>query len=426
MLDIGPIHRKEYELESSQQSGSERPKKAATARNSSNNTPEKKVKRKTGASAGAEPQITEPVIIAQAPGRIHLLGEHGDPGASLYLSAAIDLWVNVAVSARKDNSIRFFAANLQERKRATLVNLKYKREDRWANFIKAAIYLFVDMGFPVRGMNFTVSGNIPQQIGLGSSAAIEIAAAIALRAFFKAKVTDQEMIKRLAAAHTAFFGKPAELADYIIGFSAKSDQFLIVDESDQSVIRIKSPFSRCRIILVDSRVPRFGMENELETRAEDLKKGLDLLSQGRQGASFREFATLDLLESMGNLPEVIRRRSLHVVQEIRRVMDAKDFLLRADTGGLSRLLFHSHEGLRDLYEVSCPEIDWMVKRAQETEGVLGARMTGLGFYGCTYAIVRNEMIDNYRSRIEDYERIFGFHPIVYEVKIATGSRIISG
>ena len=175
---------------------------------------------------------------------------------------------------------------------------------------------------------------------------------------------------------------------------------------------------------MDSRVPRFGIEGELDNRREDIKAGLALLSQGREGASFREYAAMDLVESLGNLPEEIRRRSLHVVQEIRRVFGARDHLMRGDLPDFSRLVFNSHESLRDLYEVSCPEIDWMVKRAQETIGVYGARMTGQGFGGCTYTIIKNEMINEFKNRLDDYERIFGFRPVIYEVKLATGSRIV--
>jgi galactokinase len=114
---------------------------------------------------------------------------------------------------------------------------------------------------------------------------------------------------------------------------------------------------------------------------------------------------------------------MHIVQEIRRVYDAEEAIRRADLPALSKILFHSHESLRDLYEVSCPEIDWLVKRAQETEGVLASRMTVQGFGGCTYSIIQEEAIARYRDRLEDYERIFGFHPVIYEVKLATCGRI---
>jgi galactokinase len=385
MLDIGPVHRTEYELDTGQ---------------------------------------SEPLVVAEAPGRIHYLGEHGEPKAGLYLSSAIDRWIRVAVSLRKDNSLRFFAADLGERKRTTLINLKYKREDRWANYIKVAIHIFAELGYPVKGLNFTLGGDIPQQVGLASSSAIEVAAAVALRAFLKAPVNDRELANRLAAAQEVFFGKNAISVDYQILLGAKKDQFLVVDEASREVKRIKSPLAKYRILVMDSRVPRMGVEDELKQRRLDIKKGLELLSQKRPGASFRDFAALDLVESMGNLPEEIRRRSMHIVQELRRVNDAEEALRRPDLPALSRLFFHSHESLRDLYEVSCPEIDWLVKRAQEIDGVLGSRMTGQGFGGCTYTFIRDTAVGEYKKRLEDYERIFGFHPVIYEVRPSTGARVV--
>jgi len=403
MLDIGTVHRKEYELDANRLEGLSAAKRA-----------------------GREAIMVETgvVVIAQSPGRMHFLGEHGNLGTGLYLSAAIDRCIRVAVSARRDSSLRFYAPDLGERKRTTLASLKYKREDRWANYAKVAIQLFVDMGLPVKGLNFTIMGDIPQHVGLASSSAIEVASAVALRGLLKAKVSEVDLARKLAAIHLLYFEKDPGLVDYLIGLSARSDQFLVVDESNLRVTKIKSPFSRCKIVITDSRVPRIGVETELNIREESVAAALETLSQGRRGASLREFAALDLIESMGNLPEKTRRRSLHVVQEIQRVSDAAGLLRRADMTGFSRLIFHSHEGLRDLYEISCPEIDWMVKRAQETPGVFGARMAGHGFGGCTYAIVKNEAIEEYRQRLDDYERIFGFHPLFHEVKIATGSRVI--
>jgi galactokinase len=387
MMDIGPIHRKEYELDADR---------------------------------------SEPVVIAEAPGRVHYLGEHGEPKAGLFLSSAIDRCIRVAVSLRKDNSLRFYAADLGERKRTTLVNLKFKREDRWANYIKVAIHVFAELGYPVKGLNFTIAGDIPQQVGLASSSAIEVAAAVALKGFFKAPVSEKELLNRLIVSRIAFFGKNLNPVDYLIVLSAKKDQFLIVDESSMEVRRVKSSLSKYKILIMDSKVPRMGVEDELNQRRQDIKKGLELLSHKKKGASFRDYATVDLVESMGNLPEEIRRRSMHIVQELRRVDDAGEALKKADLPGLSKIIFHSHESLRDLYEVSCPEIDWLVKRAQEIDGILGSRMTGQGFGGCTYTIIKEEAIEEYKRRLEDYERIFGFHPVIYEVKPATGARLIPG
>ena len=385
MPDIGQIHRNEYELESGR---------------------------------------STPVIIAEAPGRIHFLGGQGDPASGFYLCAAIDRFIQLAVSPRKDNSFRFFAVDLSERKRSTLANIKHRREDRWANYIKAAVFLFIDLGYPVHGLNISFCGDIPQQIGLASSTAIEAAAAVALRSLLRVQISDMDLAQRLHEAHVKFFGGASSVADYQICLLARKDQFLFIDAFSGEITKIKSPLSRFRILLVDSRVPRMGVENEINSRNADTIKGLEFLTQKFDGANFKDFGSKDLLDALGDFPEQIRRRSVHIVDEIHRIQDACGALQRSDIASLAKIIYHSHESLRDLYEISCPELDWLVKRAQELEGAAGSRMTGHGFGGCTYTIIRRELVDEYKRRLEDYERIFGFRPIIYEVKIAAGARML--
>jgi len=385
MIDIGPSHRREYELGSDQ---------------------------------------SERVVIGEAPGRLHYLGEHGEPQGGLFLSSAINRYVRVAVSARKDNSLRFYAGDLGERKRTTLMNLKYKREDRWANYIKAVVFFFVDQGYPVKGLNWTITGDIPQQIGFASSQAIEMASLLALKSLLKAVMGEKDLISRFIGARSVFFEQETSPVDYLVLQQSRKDQFLLTDEATREVKRVKSPLTKYKLIITDSRVPRLGVEDELRQRTQDILKGRELLSGKKEGAHFRDYASGDLVDSIGNLPEQIRRRSLHIVQEIHRVNEAWDALQRADIPAFSRIIFHSQEGLRDLYEVSCPEIDWLVKRAQEIEGVGGSRMTGRGFGGCTYTFIREVDLGEYRKRLDDYERIFGFHPFLHEMKPGTGARLI--
>jgi len=432
MLAIGQIHRKEYEIE---------PRTALkkTGSQGFSMSTQRSFQHSGSAShQSSEKQPPVPVAIAEAPGRIHFLGEFApnlkqkteentdknESESGLFLSAAIDRFIHVAVSPRKDNSFRFYAADLNERKRSTLVNLKYRREDRWANYLKPAIYLFIELGYPMKGLNFSFCGDIPQHIGLASSTAIETAAATALRSLFRYQINDMDMARRLKDAHFAIFGNSTPLADYLVCLMARKDQFLLYDSENDDMQLIKSPFSRFRFLLVDSRVPRLGVENEISSRKSDILKGLELLSHRRPGSSYKDFASTDLLESLGNFPEQIRRRSMHIVDEIRRVNDAHDALERSDLASLAKIIYHSHESLRDLYEISCPEVDWLVKRAQEIEGAAGSRMTGIGFGGCTYTIIRRELVDEYKKRLEEYERIFGFRPVIYEVKLATRARVI--
>jgi galactokinase len=365
-----------------------------------------------------------PVAVAAAPGRIHFLGGQGDPATGIYLCAAIDRFIHLAVNMRKDNSFRFYAVDLNERKRSSLSNIKYRREDRWANYIKTAVSLFMDLGYPMRGLNVSFSGDIPQQIGLASSTAIEAAAAAALRSLFRVHISDSDLAQRLYEAHLKFFGTEASLADYQVCLLAKKDQFLFIDSSSGEIKKFKSPLSGFRILLVDSRVPRMGIESEIVSRNTDTVKGLEFLTEKFDGVNYKDFGSKDLLDALGDFPEQIRRRSVHIVDEIHRVNDACQALQRSDIASLAKIIYHSHESLRDFYEISCPELDWLVKRAQELEGAAGSRMTGHGFGGCTYTIIRRELIEEYRRRLEDYERIFGFRPVIYEVKIAAGARII--
>ncbi|WP_461256013.1 galactokinase [Treponema sp. R80B11-R83G3] len=386
MLNIGQIHRKEYDLEK---------------------------------------ENSTPVVFAESPGRIHFLGEQGESKSGIFLSAAVDRYIHLAVSPRKDNSFRFFAANIDERKRTTVAGLKFKREDRWANYLKPAIYLFIELGCQMKGLNFSFYGNIPQNIGLASSIAVETAAATALRSLLRVQINDEDFARKLKEAHEKIFGGSAELADYLVCFLTRKDQFLFFDSSKNEVKLIKSPFANFRFILVDSRVPRMGAQKEIASRQDDILKGLEFLSQKHDGAGFKDYASGDLLEVLGSFPEQIRRRCMHIVEEIHRVNDAADALERADLASFAKIIYHSHESLRDLYEISCPEIDWLVKRAQEIEGSAGSRMIGIGFGGCTYTIIRRELVEEFKRRLEDYERIFGFRPAIYEVKLATRARVIS-
>ncbi|MDR3324391.1 MAG: galactokinase [Spirochaetaceae bacterium] len=367
----------------------------------------------------------ERIVIAEAPARLNLMGEYSQAGAGVVLACGIDRSLKVAVSARKDNSLRFYTAETSERKRTSILNYKFKREDRWANHVKLAIYLFSQKGFEPRGMSFTITGNIPQNIGLAAASAVEVASALALRRFYNAAVSDKELIRRLDECHKEFYEGENKLCDFLIIMNARKDSFLIVDEASGEVVKIKNPFPKHKIFILDSRVPFFGASDELRIRREDLDRGLSLLSKKQPAKSFKDFMGQNMIELMTGLEEEARRHSLHVIQELNRIKELETALREGDLAAITRDVFHSHESLRDLYEVSCPEVDWLVKRAQETEGILGARMTGNGFGGCVYIIVEPDKMQNYLDKLEDYERIFGFHPNIYEVLPSAAAKIVS-
>lgn len=367
----------------------------------------------------------ERIVVAEAPGRIHYLGEHCKKGMGVCLSSGIDKFVRVAVSARKDNSLRFFTAEMCERKRTTIMNMHYKREDRWANHIKLAICLFAEKGCVVKGMNFTVSSDVPQNIGLASAIAMEVAAALALRRLLNSNISDKELITSLDKLHREFYEDENKTADFFVIMNARKDSFLVFDESAGEVSVIKSPVPKYRTLIIDSKVPFIGVDEELRVRRRDLDKGLEILLKKRQVKKIKDFAGADMIELMGNLNEEVRRRSMHAIKELARVDEIAGALETGDLPVITRNIFHSHESLRDLYEVTCPELDWLVKRAQEIDGILGARMTGSGFGGCVYVILPASLTGEYLAKLEEYERIFGFHAVYYEIKPGSGAKVIA-
>lgn len=364
-----------------------------------------------------------PESVAEAPAVVKLLGEHTDGAEGLVLAAALSFRMRVAVSFRKDASLRFLAADFGERKRATAGTLKYKREDRWANHVKAMYESFA-AAFAGRGVNVTISGNIPLALNLGASAALGMASALAFSRLLGVPMPDAELAAFACNGESAFFERPVPLYNYLAATVRGRGSFSLVDLRSARMREVPQFGPEWALVLTDSRVPRAAVDLELRERAEQCRKCLSQIP-GPAGRTLRDVKVPELDELMGILPESMRRRCLHVIEEIARVHEAEEALVKKDAPAFGRILNKSHASLRGLYEVSCPEVDWLVKRAMEIEGVLCSRMTGKGFGGCTVSLMHPDSIPEYRKRLEDYERIFGFKPIIYETEISGGITVLS-
>jgi galactokinase len=368
------------------------------------------------------------ISVAAAPGRIHYLGENGLTGNRLLLSSSIDKTLIVAVSPRSDGMFRFHSTGGDERKRTTLANLRPRREDRWANYIKVAISVFIETPDPADterhdtgGLSFTVSSAIPKHKGFGSSSALELASALALRPLFEPGMGDDELITKLSASHRVYFEREYDIVDFSLMMKAVENKWTVIDESQlgkglSCARSIGTPFSGYKTVVYDSRVPNFDITAELETRANQLQKSLEVLERRKSGIMFQDSASIALIESEKSIKEEMRRRCLHVAQEAVRLHDIEAAMEAGDMALIAKLFQYSQNSLRDLYEVSCPEIDWLVRRAAETSGVAASRMVGAGFGGSVFVILTPEAEKEYKHKLEDYERIFGFHPQKYEIK----------
>lgn len=368
--------------------------------------------------------VTEPEVIAEAPGVFTIMGNHTENEEGIIIQAALDMKVQAAVSRRKDNSIRFYAADFSERKRTSAANIKYKREDRWANFIKGVIFAMEGTGHVFKGLDITLTGNIPQGIGLSSSVAIEAASAMALAAMFEISFEKEDFIKAVFNAEEKFIGSSRQPAAAYSSFYGKRNRLLSVDLRNRSVEYIQAPASDTGLILTVSNVPQIPVDKEILERRKDAAGCVEKLNIFKTGTSLRDYSSADIRHGMGVIPEHVRRRCIHVVEEIIRTEEAKTAFLRNDMITAGKLMNRSHESLRDNFEVSCPEIDWLVKRAQEIEGVYGSKITGTGFGGCTITLINNKALEKYQEKLEEYERIFGFRADMIKCSISDGAKLV--
>jgi galactokinase len=376
------------------------------------------------------------ISAASAPGRVHYLGENGLIGKRLLLSSSIDRTLTVAASLRTDGMFRFFSVEGEERKRTTFVNLRPRREDRWANYIKVAISIFVATPDPAvdpipetGGLSFTVSSTIPKNKGFGSSSALELASALALRPLFQPNMSDNELLARLAESHKAYFEREYDIVDFYLMMKAEKDRWTVVDESRMAAglscaRNIATPFAGYKTVVFDSRVPAFESAGEVEIRIEQLQKSLEILGQRKSGMMFQDPEAIELIENETGITEEMRRRCMHAAQEAIRLADLEGAMKTGDIPLIAKIFQHSQNSLRDLYEVSCPEIDWLVRRAGETPGIAAARMIGQGFGGSIFAILTDEAEKEYKAKLEDYERIFGFHPQKHEIRTGESAKYI--
>jgi len=350
----------------------------------------------------------EPEVAVRVPGKLNLMGEHTEYFEGLVLSVAVNRYMKVAVSRRPDNSLRCYSDNYKERKKSSLSGLKYRREDRWANYVKGAVSVLLQLGCPVKGLDITIQSEIPEQVGLGSSSSLTLAVVTALKQLYEFDISDIQLVESARLAEMKFMKKDPGLTACTISYYSREGQALLIDTRTMDMSYIDMDFSPIVLLVTDSHVPNGNGYGETDELRKDYEVCQTVLNQQKKSMSLRDLTAGDLRSGLEGLPEGVRRRCLHIVEENQRVREVRAALDIRDLTTVGKLMNRSHESLRDLLEISCPELDWLVKRANETSGVLGARMVGNGFGGCTINLINANNIPLYDEHLEEYDRIFGF------------------
>jgi galactokinase len=365
-----------------------------------------------------------PGAIVSVPGVVTVMGEYSDLCDGFTLAGALDQTVELAVSKRNDNSLRFYSADFEERKRTTIPNLKYRREDRWANYIKGVLYELFRRNYVFKGLNITVKGSIPQKVGLKSSTALCTAAALAVKELHQFDIDDTQLIQAVYFAETSFMQSKARLVDVMTMLYAREGYFLLYDMHSLDYTEIQCNFNGDQFLITESDIPQFSIREELIYREEACHTGLAAIRERSPGSAMREISSNEIKSASENLPEDQKKICFFVLDESRITREAAAALAQKDSFVFGKLMNRLQAGLRDLFEVSCPEVDWLTKRAMETHGCFGSKMIGPGFGGCTITLLHVDSVAAYTKKLEEYEHIFGFHPAWFMYQPAGNARIL--
>ena len=360
-----------------------------------------------------------------APGRVNLIGEHTDYNGGHVFPCALTIGTYAAVRKREDRQLRFYSLNFEKNGvyQSSLDDLKPKKEAGWTNYPKGVMWAFEERGFQIPcGMDFMLYGNIPNGSGLSSSASVEVVTGYILRELFgfDVSLTDLALIGQYSENH--FNGVNCGIMDQFAIAMGKKDQAIFLDTSDLSYEYAPIHLRDAKIVISCSNKKRgLGDSKYNERRAEceealqELQTVVPIQSLGQlTGEAFEQYK--DAIKS-----EVRQRRARHAVYENQRTIQAVEALKADQLEEFGRLMNASHVSLRDDYEVTGIELDTLVEEAWKAEGVIGSRMTGAGFGGCTVSIVKNDRVDQFMEQVgKAYREKIGYSADFYAVEIGAG------
>lgn len=361
---------------------------------------------------------TAATLVAAAPGRVNLIGEHTDYNEGYVLPVAIDRTVVMAAIPRADQQMRLWSVNFGQEVQFSLDSIVRDSEAPWSNYVRGVASVLQRAGYPLCGMDAAIVGDVPIGAGLSSSAAIETVAAYVFERLSGFSLTGPQRARLCQQAENEFVGMRCGIMDQFVSSLGQRDHALFIDCRDLHYRHVPLP-KGIAIVVCDTRVSRDLVSSAYNTRRAECEQGAQLLGvRALRDVSLRIFQ-----EKERGLPEPIRRRCRHVISENERVMWAVEALERGDLQTAGALMNESHESLRDDYEASCKELDVMVAAARAVEGVYGARMTGAGFGGCTVNLVAAEAAEAFRRRVAaTYQEVTGIEANIYVCMATDGVR----
>ena len=367
----------------------------------------------------------KPQHLFLSPGRINIIGEHVDYNDGFVLPAAINKYVCIAISANKDSKCKIIAKDLNEIFEFDLEDNLVPNPEMWINYILGVLQQFKERNFAMHGFNAVFSSTVPIGAGLSSSAAVECGFGYALNKMFDLGLTKEEIALIGQKSEHTFVGVNCGIMDQFASVFGKKNKVIKLDCNTLEYEYHNADFKKYSLLLLDSNVKHTHLTSGYNVRRQEVEQGLNIIkhhfSEVKTFRNCTEEMVLSLKEQLG---ETIFKRCHFVVKEIQRVLDAVDALEQSDFARLGKLMSETHHGLSKEYEVSCDEIDFLVDAVSNEKTVLGSRMMGGGFGGCSINLVEKGSENDLIERIsEQYRDAFGIELKPYKIKISKGTTL---
>ena len=365
--------------------------------------------------------------IFRAPGRVNLIGEHTDYNDGFVLPMAIDRETAVTIAGRNDRILKIWSLNLDDSSELDLSNIGPGHHGTWIDYVEGIVSALAGRGLVLAGADIALKSDMGIGSGLASSAALEIALGTALIAVSGGTIDSFSLALAGQTAEHIHVGIQCGIMDQFISAHALENHALLLDCRTLQAKQIPLKLREYETVVCDSKVSHTLASSEYNRRRRDCRSGVKLLGIVLPGIrALRDVTPHELELHRSRLPETVFRRCRHVISENARTLKAAEALSSGDVAGIGRLMSASHQSLRDDYQVSCSELDILVESANAQPGVLGARMTGGGFGGCTVNLVKRSRLESFRKNVSrEYQEKTGITPEIFAVHASPGSNEIT-
>ena len=358
---------------------------------------------------------------SRAPGRVNLVGGHVDYSEGLVLPAAVEMEIHVAFAPRDDGMVRVYSFDFDETAEFEIENLVPGSVEGWAAYPAGVAWAMTRAGLSLRGLDAAVAGDVPIGGGLSSSAALEIAFAAAFRQGSNLDIPNMELAKLGQFAENQFVGVRCGIMDQVASACAEPDQAILLDCRFLDIRQVPLP-PGVRIVVLCTGIKRELASSQYNARRSEVEEAASRLAAIDDDIkTLRDVSPEQLHRLLRYLPPPLDQRARHVVGEIERVRLAAQALEQGETERFGELMFASHRSSRDDYQVSIEELDSLVELARRAPGVIGARLTGAGFGGCTVNLVSAALVEGFLKHVKSgYEKVYGREPDSYVTGAGSG------